>query len=144
MDKDYISINMIYISQAFIYLLAGTILFFLRGAVSVPVSSESISVIWLFGFVTSMIFGITNIMVPSYAMRIPFSINVVKAEIFFLDIAIILLSVAMNVSALRVLFVPAVLVLILSILIHTYDLMSVSRRPKKIVEGRENQASYTR
>ncbi|MCL5668083.1 MAG: hypothetical protein M1593_03565 [Candidatus Thermoplasmatota archaeon] len=144
MDKDYISINMIYISQAFIYLLAGTILFFLRGSVSVPVSSESISVIWLFGFVTSMIFGITNIMVPSYAMRIPFSINVVKAEIFFLDIAIILLSVAMNVSALRVLFVPAVLVLILSILIHTYDLMSVSRRPKKIVEGRENQASYTR
>ena len=144
MDKDYISINMIYISQAFIYLLAGTILFFLRGAVSVPVSSESISVIWLFGFVTSMIFGITNIMVPSYAMCIPFSINVVKAEIFFLDIAIILLSVAMNVSALRVLFVPAVLVLILSILIHTYDLMSVSRRPKKIVEGRENQASYTR
>ena len=144
MDKDYISINMIYISQAFIYLLAGTILFFLRGSVSVPVSSESISVIWLFGFVTSMIFGITNIMVPSYAMRIPFSINVVKAEIFFLDIAIILLSVAMNVSALRVLFVPAVLVLILSILIHTYDLISVSRRPKKIVEGRENQASYTR
>ncbi len=144
MDKDYISINMIYISQAFIYLLAGTILFFLRGAVSVPVSSESISVIWLFGFVTSMIFGITNIMVPSYAMCIPFSINVVKAEIFFLDIAIISLSVAMNVSALRVLFVPAVLVLILSILIHTYDLMSVSRRPKKIVEGRENQASYTR
>lgn len=144
MDKDYISINMIYISQAFIYLLAGTILFFLRGSVSVPVSSESISVIWLFGFVTSMIFGITNIMVPSYAMCIPFSINVVKAEIFFLDIAIILLSVAMNVSALRVLFVPAVLVLILSILIHTYDLMSVSRRPKKIVEGRENQASYTR
>ncbi len=71
MDKDYISINMIYISQAFIYLLAGTILFFLRGSVSVPVSSESISVIWLFGFVTSMIFGITNIMVPSYAMRIP-------------------------------------------------------------------------
>ncbi|MEM0157070.1 MAG: hypothetical protein QXN26_03265 [Thermoplasmataceae archaeon] len=129
MDKEYISINMIYFGQAFIYLLVGTVLFLLRGALGIPVASNSVSIIWLFGFVTSMIFGITNIMVPSYARRTPFKVSTIKAEIVLLNIAIISLGVAMNVHAVRSLFAPAVVILLLSILIHTYDLLTVRWRP---------------
>ena len=134
MDKEYISINMIYFGQAFIYLLGGTVLFLLRGAMGIPVASDSISIIWLFGFVASMIFGITNIMVPSYARRTPFKVSAIKAEIVLLNIAIISLGVAMNVHELRMLFAPAVIILLLSILIHTYDLLTVRRRPVSSME----------
>lgn len=144
MDSEYISINMRYFGQAFIYLLAGTTLFLLRGVFQIPVTSESISLIWLFGFVTSMIFGVTNIMVPSYARRIPFNVNTIKIEISLLNIAIILLGVAMNVYQLKILFAPAVLALLLSTVIHTYNLMTVGFRPRVGPEEKGITTTYSR
>ena len=65
MDREYIAVNTVYFSQAFIFLLAGLILYLLRAAIGLHIVGDSISMLWLFGFVVSMIFGITNIMIPS-------------------------------------------------------------------------------
>lgn len=86
--------------------------------------------LWLFGFVVSMIFGITNIMIPSYAGRVPFNRELIKVEIILLDLGVTFLMVALNVAALRIIFIPAVLFLLVSVLIHTYDMISVGSREK--------------
>ena len=130
MDREYIAVNTVYFSQAFIFLLAGLILYLLRGAIGLHIVGGSVSMLWLFGFVVSMIFGITNIMIPSYAGRVPFSRELIKVEIILLDLGVTFLVVALNVAALRIIFIPAVLFLLVSVLIHTYDMISVGSREK--------------
>ena len=130
MDREYIAVNTVYFSQAFIFLLAGLILYLLRGAIGLHIVGGSVSMLWLFGFVVSMIFGITNIMIPSYAGRVPFNRELIKVEIILLDLGVTFLVVALNVAALRIIFIPAVLFLLVSVLIHTYDMISVGSREK--------------
>ncbi len=130
MDREYIAVNTVYFSQAFIFLLAGLILYLLRGAIGLHIVGGSVSMLWLFGFVVSMIFGITNIMIPSYAGRVPFNRELIKVEIILLDLGVAFLMVALNVAALRIIFIPAVLFLLVSVLIHTYDMISVGSREK--------------
>ncbi|MCL4480996.1 MAG: hypothetical protein M1113_05890 [Candidatus Thermoplasmatota archaeon] len=130
MDREYIAVNTVYFSQAFIFLLAGLILYLLRGAIGLHIVGGSVSMLWLFGFVVSMIFGITNIMIPSYAGRVLFNHDIIKVEIIMLDLGVTLLMVGLNVTALRIIFIPAVFFLLISVLIHTYNMISVGSREK--------------
>ena len=83
MNQDYLKINMVYFNQAFLFLAAGLVLLIFRGMALIPITFNSISIIWLFGFVVSMVFGITNIMMPSYTKSPDFNVSFIGAEIVF-------------------------------------------------------------
>ncbi|MEM3676473.1 MAG: hypothetical protein QXV22_05390, partial [Thermoplasmataceae archaeon] len=121
-------LNTKYFTQAFLYLIAGTVLMMVRGLGVVSISFDSISLVWFFGFVLSMVFGITNIMVPSYSGSTEFSLPVVETEILLLDIAVPLLFISLNVPILRFLFIPAMVVLFGSMIIHIYDIVDAETR----------------
>jgi predicted neutral ceramidase superfamily lipid hydrolase len=142
MDEEYVSINMIYFSQAFVYLFTDMILFLLKWIFGVSMASQSISLTWLLGFFTSMIFMGINIIVPLYKRRFP--LNTLKLEIIFLAIWAILLGITMNIHLLGTRLVPAVLVLLLSIVILTYSPMTVGLIGRKMPGENENSNTYGR
>ncbi|MCY0852206.1 MAG: hypothetical protein OWQ34_05660 [Thermoplasma acidophilum] len=129
MDRHYVSTNMLYFSQAFLFLAFGTIIFIFRGLGILSVTG--ITLIWFFGFVLSMVFGITNIMIPSYAKSAEFNRHLIQIEIGSLDSGIILLFAALNIKpTIHPVFIMGVSLLLLSILIHLYDVMFAARARK--------------
>ncbi len=128
MNRNYITLNMAYFSQAFLFLAAGIFLLILKGVGLLSITFDSLSLIWLFGFVVSMVFGITNIMIPSYTKSTEFNLSLIRIEIFCLDSGIILLLTALNLKpALPPFFLISALLLLLSVLIHIYNNASAVR-----------------
>lgn len=128
MDRNYLLLNMKYFKQAFLFLAFGTLIFILGGVGLIPVALDSAYLIWLFGFVVSMVFGITNIMIPSYAKSPEFSTGMIRTEIICLDAGLILLFAALNLKLPVPIFALASSLLFLSVLIHIYDIMFAAGR----------------
>ncbi len=84
-SKGYIKLNLIYTMEAFLYLLAGLVAMILSFLPFSNLNRDAIYILWLFGFVGSMVFGITNIMIPSYGNRKEFKRSLIVSEIILLN-----------------------------------------------------------
>ena len=96
-NKVYIKLNLVYTTKAFLYLLAGLFATMLSYLSFLSINHDSIYILWLFGFVVSMVFGITNIMIPSYGNKKEFRSSVVTIEIILLNTGTIVTFIGLNV-----------------------------------------------
>lgn len=124
LSKGYIKLNLIYTTEAFLYLLAGLLAMAFSLLESFRINTDSIYILWLFGFVVSMVFGITNIMIPSYGNRKEFRSSVVTAEIILLNAGTIGTFVGFNDLSRSYLVFLGLILLILAVMTHLIDLSS--------------------
>ncbi len=127
LSREYIRLNLMFTSMAFFYLLIGLLIMLFDVFVRFKISQDSIYILWLFGFVGSMIFGITNIMIPSYASRKEFSKSVVTSELILLNLGIITSFIGYNGISAALLFPLGIVLLIFAVLIHIFDLISARK-----------------
>lgn len=124
LSRSYIRLNLVYTEQAFIYLLTGLLIFLINGILLLGINTDSVYILWLFGFVSSMIFGITNIMVPSYGNWKEFPKGRIAVEIICLNLGTIISFIGLNLESVQALFGLGILLLIIAVLIHLVDMTS--------------------
>lgn len=123
-DRSYLRLNLIFITEAFLYLLTGLILMLLDPFLSYKIAPDSVYILWLFGFVASMVFGITNIMIPTYGNKIGYPKSLIVLELVSLNLGTIASFLGFNIAGLSYLFPFGLTLLIIAVLIHLVDLSS--------------------
>ena len=124
LSKGYIKLNLVYTTEAFLYLLAGLFAVMLSYLSFLNINQDSIYILWLFGFVVSMVFGITNIMIPSYGNKKEFRSSVVTLEIILLNTGTIVTFIGFNDFSHAYLVFFGFILLIFAAIIHLLDLSS--------------------
>jgi hypothetical protein len=123
-SKGYIKLNLIYTTEAFLYLLAGLVAMILSFLPFSNLNRDAIYILWLFGFVGSMVFGITNIMIPSYGNRKEFKRSLIVSEIILLNTGTIAAFVGLNGYLGVYLVYSGLILLVIATSIHVVDLSS--------------------
>lgn len=123
-SKGYIKLNLIYTTEAFLYLLAGLVAMALSFLPSISLNRDAIYILWLFGFVGSMVFGITNIMIPSYGSRKEFRHSLIVSEIVLLNTGTIAVFIGLNGYLGMYMVYSGLILLIIATSIHFVDLSS--------------------
>ncbi len=123
-SKGYIKLNLIYTTEAFLYLLAGLVAMIISFLPSANLNRDAIYILWLFGFVGSMVFGITNIMIPSYGNRKEFKRSLIVSEIILLNTGTIAAFVGLNDYLGVYLVYSGLILLVIATSIHVVDLSS--------------------
>ncbi len=123
-SKGYIKLNLIYTTEAFLYLLAGLVAMIISFLPSANLNRDAIYILWLFGFVGSMVFGITNIMIPSYGNRKEFKRSLIVSEIILLNTGTIAAFVGLNGYLGVYLVYSGLILLVIATSIHVVDLSS--------------------
>ncbi len=123
-SKGYIKLNLIYTMEAFLYLLAGLVAMILSFLPFSNLNRDAIYILWLFGFVGSMVFGITNIMIPSYGNRKEFKRSLIVSEIILLNTGTIAAFVGLNGYLGVYLVYSGLILLVIATSIHVVDLSS--------------------
>ena len=123
-SKGYIKLNLIYTMEAFLYLLAGLVAMILSFLPFSNLNRDAIYILWLFGFVGSMVFGITNIMIPSYGNRKEFKRSLIVSEIILLNTGTIAAFVGLNDYLGVYLVYSGLILLVIATSIHVVDLSS--------------------
>lgn len=124
LSKGYIKLNLVYTAEAFLYLLAGLFAMMFSYFPFITINPDSIYILWLFGFVVSMVFGITNIMIPSYGNKKEFGSSVVSSEIILLNTGTILTFIGFNDFSHVYLVFFGLTLLIFAAIIYLIDLSS--------------------
>ena len=123
-SKGYIKLNLIYTMEAFLYLLAGLVAMILSFLPFSNLNRDAIYILWLFGFVGSMVFGITNIMIPSYGNRKEFKRSLIVSEIILLNTGTIAAFIGLNGHLGVYLVYSGLILLVIATSIHVVDLSS--------------------
>ena len=123
-SKGYIKLNLIYTTEAFLYLLAGLVAMIISFLPSANLNRDAIYILWLFGFVGSMVFGITNIMIPSYGNRKEFKRSLIVSEIILLNTGTIAAFVGLNDYLGVYLVYSGLILLVIATSIHVVNLSS--------------------
>lgn len=123
-SKGYIKLNLIYTTEAFLYLLAGLVAMILSFLPFSNLNRDAIYILWLFGFVGSMVFGITNIMIPSYGNRKEFKRSLIVSEIILLNTGTIAAFVGLNGYLGVYLVYSGLILLVIATSIHVVNLSS--------------------
>ena len=123
-SKGYIKLNLIYTMEAFLYLLAGLVAMILSFLPFSNLNRDAIYILWLFGFVGSMVFGITNIMIPSYGNRKEFKRSLIVSEIILLNTGTIAAFVGLNGYLGVYLVYSGLILLVIATSIHVVNLSS--------------------
>lgn len=123
-SKGYIKLNLIYTTEAFLYLLAGLVAMILSFLPFSNLNRDAIYILWLFGFVGSMVFGITNIMIPSYGNRKEFKRSLIVSEIILLNTGTIAAFVGLNDYLGVYLVYSGLILLVIATSIHVVNLSS--------------------
>ncbi|MDA8054547.1 MAG: hypothetical protein M0Z77_02700 [Thermoplasmatales archaeon] len=120
----YIKLNLVFTTEAFLYLLAGLIAMIISFLPFVTLNRDAIYILWLFGFVGSMVFGITNIMMPSYGNKKEFRHSLIVSEIISLNTGTIATFIGLNGFSEIYLVISGLTLLVIATLIHLIDLSS--------------------
>jgi hypothetical protein len=124
MSRGYIKLNLVYTFQAFIYLFIGLVLMILNFSSSIIIQLDSVYIMWLFGFVVSMVFGITNIMIPSYGNGKEYQAYLIVFEILALNLGIIITFITFSYTVYSTFINIGLSLLLLSVVIHLYNIAS--------------------
>ena len=124
-----------YVVTGFIYLVFGTLLLPLNLLGMLIFDRDAIFLIWFFGFVVMMVFGIPYVFIPGFSRSKFVNPNLGYTEYILLNIGIIFLfiSIAGFLQYIFTLYV-ATLFLIISVLIHSINMwnMVFFRKKSKI------------
>ena len=115
-----------YVVTGFIYLVFGTLLLPLNLLGMLIFDRDAIFLIWFFGFVVLMVFGIPYAFIPGFSRSKFVNPNLGYTEYILLNIGIIFLfiSIAEFLQYIFILYV-ATLFLIISVLIHSINMWNM-------------------
>lgn len=116
-----------YVKASLIYLAAGGTLLLLTFAHVIPFDMTAFYFMQLYGFVAMMIFGLSYLFVPSFAHAFLHSLRLAKMQFWLMNIGIIGMTVSFSGLLpynldIRYLVVGSLLVLIIALYMHVYNL----------------------
>ncbi|MEM0149660.1 MAG: hypothetical protein QXW10_02070 [Candidatus Micrarchaeaceae archaeon] len=124
-------LSVYFMGAAFLYLVVGTLLFV--GSVSglLKVGLGSVFMIWFFGFVMMMIFGLSYMFVPGLSHAKYADYRIIESEFVVLNVGMVSFFAGELARLNAVVIIGAVLILI-GILIHTYDMAQMFSKRGKV------------
>jgi len=124
LSRGYIKLNLVYTFEAFVYLFVGLVIMVLNFSTFIFIPPDSVYIMWLFGFVVSMVFGITNIMIPSYGNGREYHMYLIVPEILALNLGTIITFITFSYTEYSTFVNIGLSLLLLSVLIHLFNLTS--------------------
>jgi hypothetical protein len=124
-----------YVKASLIYLLAGGTLLLLTFAHLLPFDMTAFYFMQLYGFVAMMIFGLSYLFVPSFAHAFLHSLKLAKLQFWMMNIGVIGMTLSFSglipySSNMRFVVVGSLLVLVLALYMHAYNLLQTMRNWK--------------
>ncbi|HUK28927.1 MAG TPA: hypothetical protein VLV31_10920 [Candidatus Acidoferrales bacterium] len=121
-----------YVKASLIYLLAGGTLLLLTFSRLLPFEMAAFYFMQLYGFVAMMIFGLSYLFVPSFAHAFLHSLRLAKMQFWLMNIGIIGMTLSFSGelpywSNERFVVVSSLIVLVLAIYMHAYNLWQTMR-----------------
>lgn len=121
-----------YVRASLIYLVAGGTLLVLTFAHMLPFDMMAFYFMQLYGFVAMMIFGLSYLFVPSFAHSFLYSLRLAKVQFWCMNLGIIGMTISFSgllphYLNLGFLVVISLLVLVLALYMHAYNLWQTMR-----------------
>jgi hypothetical protein len=121
-----------YVKASLIYLAAGGTLLLLTYAHFLPFEMTAFYFMQLYGFVAMMIFGLSYLFVPSFAHAFLHSLRMAKMQFWLMNFGIIGMTVSFSGLIpynpnLTYLVLSSLLVLVLALYLHAYNLWRTMR-----------------
>ena len=121
-----------YVKASLFYLVLGGTLFLLTFGHLLPFDMTGFYFMQLYGFVAMMIFGLSYLFVPSFAHAFLHSLRLAKLQFWLMNIGIVGMSTAFSGLLpynpnVRFLVVGSLLVLVLGLYTHAYNLWQTMR-----------------
>ncbi len=121
-----------YVKASLTYLIGGGTLLLLTFAHVLPFSVTAFYFMQLYGFVAMMIFGLSYLFVPPFAHSFLYSLRLAKVQFWFMNVGIVGMTISLsgllpyNLDV-RFLLVGALVVLVLALYMHAYNLWQTMR-----------------
>jgi len=121
-----------YVKASLIYLISGGTLLLLTFAHILPFEMTAFYFMQLYGFVAMMIFGLSYLFVPSFAHAFLHSLRLAKMQFWLMNLGIIGMTVSFSGLIpynpnITYLVVSSLVVLVLALYIHAYNLWRTMR-----------------
>lgn len=121
-----------YVKTSLIYLIGGGTLLLLTFAHLLPFSMTAFYFMQLYGFVAMMIFGLSYLFVPPFAHSFLHSLRLAKAQFWFMNVGIVGMTVFFSGLLpydldIRFLVIGSLIVLVLALYMHAYNLWQTMR-----------------
>ncbi|MGC8537542.1 MAG: hypothetical protein ACP5MZ_00975 [Candidatus Micrarchaeia archaeon] len=114
-------LSVYYMSAAFAYLVVGSVLFLISLSGFLPIRFDYIFIMWFFGFVMMMIFGLSYMFAPGLSHSGYANYKTVEAELIVLNFGI-LLFLGSELAGLKEVALFGAIAIFAGILIHVYNM----------------------
>lgn len=144
--QDSINIKYVlrFIAISFLYLLAGLIALISSIAQIIQITRDSIFILWFFGFVTMIIFGLSYMFVSGLSRSKAFVGKSINFEFFALNTGVILFFLSFNLqsfySSLKPLILLGLFLILISVLAHVFNIIYMVKGKEKIAKKKSSQS----
>ena len=116
-----------YVKASLVYLIAGGTLLVLTFAHMLPFDMTAFYFMQLYGFVAMMIFGLSYLFVPSFAHAFLHSLRMAKIQFWLMNLGVVMMTISFSGLVpfspnIRYLVVGSLIVLVLALYLHAYNL----------------------
>ncbi|MHB1439742.1 MAG: hypothetical protein ACYCSO_03240 [Cuniculiplasma sp.] len=135
-----ISLVLRFIATSFMYLLAGLVLLTLNLAGILNLNRDAIFILWLFGFVAMIVFGLSYMFSSGLARSSAFINSTVSKEYILLNFGVVAFFIgfsgSVSQSAGKPIAITGLIAIMISVLLHLVNIMLISK-PKKASTPKE-------
>jgi hypothetical protein len=116
---------------AFAYLVIGSVLFLVSLSNLLHLDFSYIFILWFFGFVMMMIFGLSYMFAPGLSHAKYADYRVVRAELAILNVGI-LLFLASEIAGLKAAALAGAVIIFAGMLVHVYNMSCMFSKKGKV------------
>ncbi len=124
-------LSVYYMGTAFAYLVIGSVLFLVSLSNLLHLDFSYIFILWFFGFVMMMIFGLSYMFAPGLSHAKYADYRVVRAELAILNVGI-LLFLASEIAGLKAAALAGAVIIFAGILVHVYNMSYMFSKKGKV------------